>query len=295
MNGALLINKEAGITSFDVLRHLKIATSSSHACGKIGHSGTLDPFATGLLIILVGHATRLQEELHILPKTYRAEITLGANTDTDDVTGTISPPRMRGSEIEPSQQQILAALDHIKAQKSQIPPDYAAIKIQGQKMYDLARAGKTIVKKARPITIHEIKLENYIYPQLEISVTCSTGTYIRSIARDLGEILGTGAYCSGLERTAIGPFTVQNSHLLKDLPKDLKTVIIPLEQLVSHIQSVEFSANNVAKLKNGREVEGAKNTPTNTPIALLDNNKKLFGIGIQNIEGSIKSRKIFLR
>ncbi|MEK7500178.1 MAG: hypothetical protein AAB649_06250 [Patescibacteria group bacterium] len=336
--GGLLIHKEAGMTSFDVIRYLR-----RHFAGlprearraKWGHSGTLDPFATGVLIVLLGNATRLQDELHLLPKTYRATLTLGATSDTDDVTGKISPPWIRGSTQQelgrgstlnaveacvcgelrphpcllagasphtrggnataPTNQQILAALNQIKAQTSQIPPDYAAIKIQGQKMYDLAREGKTIVKKPRPIIIHDIQLEEYSYPTLKISVTCSTGTYIRSIARDIGDMLGTGGYCSALERTAIGPFTIKNAILLKDLPEDLTSVLIPLEKLVSHIESIELAEDNVANLKNGREVEVTENIPINTPITLLDQNKKLFGIGVRkSIEKVMKAKKVFL-
>lgn len=295
LHGGLIINKEAGLTSFDVIRYLKGRSwdlpREAHGA-KWGHSGTLDPFATGVLLILLGNATRLQDELHLLPKTYRAEIALGATSDTDDSTGKIAP----GNTNKPSEQEILQALSEIQGQKSQIPPDYAAIKIKGKKMYDLAREGKTIVKKPRPITIHNVTLEDYAYPTIKISITCSTGTYIRSIARDIGEILGTGAYCSSLTRTAIGPFTIEKSYSLEDLPKDLESVLIPLEQLVSHIPSIQLSDGNVAKLINGREVEGDKNTPINTPIALMDTNKKLFGIGVRETDKhTIKPKKIFPR
>ncbi|MDA1168931.1 MAG: tRNA pseudouridine(55) synthase TruB [bacterium] len=295
MNGALLINKEAGMTSFDVIRRLKSGLPRNT---KLGHSGTLDPFATGVLIVLLGNATRLQDELHLLPKTYRATLTLGATSDTDDSTGVIRPGKrlvLTAKHQALRRPEILAALNQIKAQTSQIPPDYAAIKIQGQKMYDLARAGKTVLKKPRPITIHEITLESYEYPNLTISVKCSTGTYIRSIARDIGGTLGTGAYCSALARTAIGLFSIENSYFIKDLPKDLFSAIIPLEQLVQHIKSIPFSKDNVAKLKNGREVECKENAPINTPIALMDEHKKLFGIGMrENSEKTIKAKKIFL-
>lgn len=290
VNGALLIHKEPGYTSHDVvatIRHLPTLKGI-----KVGHSGTLDPFATGLLIALLGNSTRLQDELHLLPKTYRTTITLGATSDTDDGTGVIAPS---DSTKIPSKEEIFTCLEDIKNQTFQIPPAYAAIKIDGKKMYEYAREGETVEKKARPITIHEIQLENYEYPTLEISVTCSTGTYIRSIARDLGDRLGTGAYCSTLERTAIGQFTIQNAQTLQELPKDIQTAVIPPEQLVSHIPSMQFSDENVVKLKTGREVEGEENAPNNTPIALFTNNKKLFGIGMRLDESpTITPKKIFL-
>ncbi len=289
-NGALLIHKEAGVTSHDVVGDIR------HRGGirgvKVGHSGTLDPFATGVLIVLLGHATRLQDELHLLPKTYRTVITLGATSDTDDTTGVIT---VKNTTTVPTPEEIQACLEDIKKQTTQIPPIYAAIKVDGKKLYEYARKGESVERKARPITIHEIVLEKYEYPTLQISVTCSTGTYIRSIARDIGDTLRLGAYCSALTRTVIGPFKLENSYFLKDLPEDITKALIPLEQLVSHIDGLEFSDGNVAKLKTGREVEGGENISTNTPIALFDTHKNLFGIGIRETKTSlIKPKKIFL-
>ncbi len=292
LHGALLIDKPAGMTSFDVVRNLRHTFG-----GKIGHSGTLDPFATGLLIILIGHATRLQDELHMLPKTYRAEITLGATSDTDDSTGVIRSGKRLGLTEKPQalrRPEILTALSRIKQQTSQIPPNYAAIKIDGKKMYEYARAGESVERKARPITIHEIILETYEYPILIISVTCSTGTYIRSIARDIGEALGTGAYCSKLSRTAIGPFEIKKAISPEALPKVIHRAIIPIEQLVSHIPSITCTDDSVAKYKQGKVSECDSKTPNNSPIALLDQNKKLFGIAITEDGKTIQPKKIFL-
>lgn len=286
LSGALLIRKPVGATSFDIVRDIRRIFG-----GKIGHSGTLDPFATGLLIILIGHATRLQDELHMLPKRYRAAITLGATSDTDDSAGKIQEV----SDAIPTEQEILTALAHIQHQTSQIPPAYAAIKINGKKMYEYARAGESVERKARPITMHEIILEEYTYSTLQISVTCSTGTYIRSLARDIGEILGTGAYCSQLTRTAIGSFTNKNANSPEELPKVIHSSIISMEQLVSHIPSITCTNDSVAKYKKGEVGECDKDTPINTPIALLDENKKLFGIAIRETEKTIvKPKKIFL-
>ncbi len=308
LHGGLLINKPVGATSHDIVNHIRHIPELSGI--KIGHSGTLDPFASGLLIILVGHATRLQDELHMLPKTYRAEITLGKYTTTDDSTGVIRPfvipasePGSRSTWIPgqarndngiPTKDQVLDSLNQIKQQTSQMPPAYAAIKINGKKMYEYARAGESVDKKPRPITIHEIILQKYEYPILDISVMCSTGTYIRSIARDIGEALGTGAYCSKLSRTAIGPFEIKNAFLPEDLPKVIHRAIIPMEQLVSHIPSIICSDDIVAKYKQGKAGECDSKTPINAPIALLDQNKKLFGIGITEDGKAIQPKKIFL-
>lgn len=304
-SGGLLINKPAGVTSFDIIRTLRrnfgglplpAGQAGAEALAKAGHSGTLDPFATGLLIILLGHATRLQEELHLLPKTYIAEITLGATSNTDDSTGIIRPGKHQVLRRQALRRpEILAALNQIKSQTSQLPPAYAAIKIKGKKMYEYARAGESIERKLRPITIHEIMLLDYIYPVIKISVTCSTGTYIRSLARDMGEILGTGAYCSALTRTAIGPFELNNAYAPDLLPTNISQAVLPMRELVLHLPQIMCSDESVAKYKQGMVGECDATIPINAPIALLDTNKTLFGIGIRKTSArSIQPKKIFL-
>ncbi|MCE9643192.1 MAG: tRNA pseudouridine(55) synthase TruB [Candidatus Andersenbacteria bacterium] len=294
LRGGLLINKPVGITSHDVIYQLRKMPQLQGI--KIGHSGTLDPFATGVLLVLIDGAARLQDELHLLPKTYKAEIMLGANTDTDDATGEFLPQVKEHKGVSaPSQEQILAALDHIKQQTTQIPPIYSAIQVGGKRMYKLAREGRTVEQKPRNITIHDITLENYSYPTLTITATCSTGTYIRAIARDIGTMLSTGGYCSQLERTAIGNFKIKNAITIQDIPENISSVLIPLEQLTEHLHSSSFSDSNVAKLKNGREVEIPENSPQDIPIRLLTSNKKVFGIGIRQSSALfITPKKIFL-
>ncbi|MEO6077414.1 MAG: tRNA pseudouridine(55) synthase TruB [Candidatus Andersenbacteria bacterium] len=290
LRGGLLINKPKGITSHDVIYKLRNIPQLDGV--KIGHSGTLDPFATGVLLVLLGGAVRLQDELHLLPKTYTAEITLGAISDTDDVAG-----NLQSAEIlhKPSQEDIAQALDAIKHQTTQIPPAYSAIKLKGKKMYEYARKGEIVEQKPRKITIHEITLLDYSYPILKISVTCSTGTYIRSIARDIGELLRTGGYCSQLERTAIGNFAIQKSVQLESIPENINSVLISLEQLTEHLASISFNDSNVAKLKTGREVEIPEKIPLNTPIALKSQKSLVFGIGMRPTKAPfIIPKKIFL-
>ncbi len=286
MHGGLLIHKKSGMTSrkvVDAVRNYYTAGLPREARrAKWGHSGTLDPFATGLLIILVGNATRLQEELHLLPKTYEATIILGATSDTDDSTGVIRPGKPLGLTKKPQglrRPEILDALARIKKQTSQTPPRYAAIKIRGKKLYEYARAGEQIEAPKRPITIFDIRCKEYAYPRLSIEVICSTGTYIRAIARDIGTILGTGGYCETLTRSAIGPHTDETAFSLEELPKVIHRAIIPMEQLVSHLPAAVCTDENVAKLKNGREVEYKKSLPEHAPIALVTEQDKLFGIG----------------
>ncbi len=290
INGALLIAKAEGVTSHTVISQLRKIPLLHEV--RIGHSGTLDPFASGLLIALLGHATRLQEELHLLPKTYQAEITLGATSDTDDKTGVITPyanPKI------PTYEEVFSALAHIRTQTEQIPPSYAAIKISGKKMYEYAREGKSVLKKSRPIMIYDAVLESYEYPRIRISITCSTGTYIRSIARDIGELLNTGAYCSSLTRTTIGPFTQEKARAIQETPTDIAKALVPIESLVSHIPYIICNDENVAKYKQGKQGTCPPNVIANTPIALLDTNKRLFGIArCDTTSTTLQPKKIFL-
>jgi tRNA pseudouridine55 synthase len=290
LRGGLLINKPAGITSHDVIYKLRNLPQLDGI--KIGHSGTLDPFATGVLLVLLDGAVRLQDELHLLPKTYTTKITLGAVSDTDDVTGALQNVDILH---KPSQEDIAQALDTIRHQTTQIPPAYSAIKLKGKKMYEYARKGEIIEQKPRNITIYDISLVDYSYPTLTISITCSTGTYIRSIARDIGEMLRTGGYCSQLERTAIGNFAIQKSVQLESIPENINSVLISLEQLTEHLQQISFSDTNVAKLKNGREVEIPEETPLHTPITLKNQKNLVFGIGLRTAKTPfIIPKKIFL-
>ena len=281
MHGGLLIHKKSDMTSRKVVdavrNHYTAGLPREARRAKWGHSGTLDPFATGLLIILVGNATRLQEELHMLPKTYKTTIMIGKTSSTDDATGEISSAE--APKEPPTKENVLQALQNIKAMTEQTPPKYAAIKIRGKKLYEYARAGEQIDAPKRPITIFDIQCKEYEYPRLSIEVTCSTGTYIRAIARDIGIMLGTGGYCETLTRSAIGPHTDEKAFSLEELPKVIHRAIIPMEQLVSHLPAAVCTDENVAKLKNGREVEYKKSLPEHTPIALLTKQSTLFGIG----------------
>lgn len=216
----LLINKPIGWTSFDVVGYIRgrarKATKIKNI--KVGHAGTLDPFATGLLIVGVGRdATKRLDEFKNLPKTYTATIFLGAISDTDDVTGTIANNEIpRDSEII-DEQAVRAVLRSFIGKQEQIPPMYSAKKIDGQRLYKLARQGKVIERRPTAIEIYDIKLLNYAWPKLEIEVACSAGTYIRTLARDIGEKLGVGGYCEALCRTKIGPYALSDAKSVEDI------------------------------------------------------------------------------
>lgn len=220
MTGFLLIDKPAGMTSHDVVDRIRRWSGER----RVGHAGTLDPFATGLLIVGVGReATREFPKLVGLDKTYEAEFVLGASSDTDDVTGSIIP-RHRvlatpgvDTGCWPSEQDIVAALQNFVGEIEQVPPAYSAIKIGGKKMYEAARAGKPLKAEPRKVTIYSIELletqqlNDLTTQRLSLTIHCSSGTYIRAIARDLGKALGTGGYVQALRRTTIGPFTIKES------------------------------------------------------------------------------------
>lgn len=224
MTGFLLIDKPAGLTSHDVVDRVRRITSEK----RVGHAGTLDPFATGLLIVGVGReATREFSKLVGLDKTYEATFVFGASSDTDDRTGKITP---MNPVLLPTAYCLLPFLKPFIGEISQIPPAYSAIKIGGKKMYEAAREGKPLEAKSRMITIFSIELlsiptasilpaTNYLLPTtlFALRIHCSSGTYIRSLARDLGRSLGTGGYVESLRRSEIGPFSIAESLPLKTL------------------------------------------------------------------------------
>ena len=210
MNDFLLINKPVGWTSHDVVGFLR----KQYPRGtKVGHSGTLDPFATGLLIVGVGReATKRLDEFKNLPKIYEAVLFLGATSDTQDKDGVITLTKINQNY---TREEIENVLKTFIGKQLQIPPMYSAKKINGQKLYELARAGKEVERQPNEIEIYNIELLNYEYPRLEIRVECSTGTYIRTLGHDIGQKLGCGAYCEELTRTRIGQYDLKDAEEIK--------------------------------------------------------------------------------
>lgn len=202
-DGFLLVDKPVGWTSHDVVAKVRsILKQETGQKVKVGHTGTLDPMATGLLILVVGSYTKRAGEFSKLDKTYEAELTLGVISTTGDREGDIT----RQSPSKPSEKDVLAAVNSFLGKIKQTPPAYSAIKIDGQRAYKLARAGRDVKIEPRQIQIYEITDVKYAYPKLSFSVRVSSGTYIRSLAEDIGQKLGVGAYLSALRRTAVGDF-----------------------------------------------------------------------------------------
>lgn len=206
MEEFLLINKPIGWTSHDVVGYLRKQFPRGT---KVGHSGTLDPFASGLLIVGVGRAaTKRLDEFKNLPKTYETVLFLGATSNTQDKDGVITPTNI---EKKYTREEIEKVLQKFIGPQLQTPPMYSAKKINGKKLYELAREGIEVERKPNQIEIYNIELLNYDYPRLKIRVDCSTGTYIRTLVHDIGQRLGCGAYCEELTRTRIGEYTIDNA------------------------------------------------------------------------------------
>ncbi len=210
-DGILLIDKPADMTSFGVVARVRrvLSEQAGHKV-KVGHTGTLDPFATGLLILCVGKETKNAMSYTKLDKVYEATIRLGQTSSTGDPEGEV----VEVSDRQPSQQEIDAALAKFTGGITQRPPIYSALKVNGQRAYSLARAGKEVEIPERQVTIHSLELIDYSYPELKIRTHVSSGTYIRSLAEDIGKALGTGAYCTELRRTRVADWTIDNAQTL---------------------------------------------------------------------------------
>lgn len=216
MDGILVIHKAVGMTSHDVVARVRKLLKQK----RVGHAGTLDPAASGVLPICIGQGTRVAEYLSESGKAYSASIVFGIVTDTYDAEGTV----LERASIEGlDRAKIEAALAHFMGAQMQMPPRYSAIKIQGQPAYKLARAGEEIEMAARPVTIYRLEIQNWEPPVLALDIECSKGTYIRSLAHDLGQQLGCGAHLGGLVRTRSGPFGLAESITLEQLAEAVES------------------------------------------------------------------------
>ena len=217
MQGVLLVEKPKDWTSFDVVNFVRKQVAAAEGKkpknAKVGHTGTLDPLATGLLVLLVGKEyTRRAAGLTKLDKTYEVTMKLGETSTTGDDEGEKTPV----SEVEPTREAIETALRQFTGTVMQTPPAFSAMKINGQRAYKLAREGKAVALAARPVQIYNNRLTTYDYPFVQFTSEVGSGTYIRSLVEDLGQVLGTGAYMSGLRRTAVGAFSIADAHAVND-------------------------------------------------------------------------------
>jgi tRNA pseudouridine55 synthase len=223
--GLLLIDKPAGITSHDAVAKVRRALSVR----KVGHSGTLDPAATGLLLIGVGRATRLLRFLGDLPKVYEGRGVLGVETDTLDAEGAV----LRESSVDVAERDLRTVMHRFTGEIEQVPPAYSAVKVGGEKLYKAARRGEHVEAPPRRVTVDSFDLRRFESPAFDFAVRCSAGTYVRSLVADVGRELGCGAHLQRLRRTAIGPFGVEVAR-----PPDDPGPLLPMDRAVEHLSSV---------------------------------------------------------
>jgi tRNA pseudouridine55 synthase len=218
MDGILLVDKPEGWTSFDVVAKFRgiVRRETGQKKPKIGHTGTLDPLATGLLVLLLGSYTKRAAEFSKLDKSYDVTMVLGRTSTTGDREGDITVV----SDKKPTDSQISSILQQFIGVKDQVPPAYSAIKVNGQRAYKLARAGKEVALEHRKVTIYSNKLNRYAYPEVQFTVRVSSGTYIRSLVEDIGNELGVGAYMSSLCRTSVGNFSLEKALEITELEAD---------------------------------------------------------------------------
>lgn len=214
MDDIVLIDKPTGMTSFGVVARVRrVLTEQAGRKVKVGHTGTLDPFATGLMILVTGKKCREAEHYTKLDKWYEAQIVLGQTSSTGDPEGELAAV----SDRRPTEAEIGAVLERFTGEIQQTPPVFSAIKIDGQRAYKLARQGKEVNMPSRNVTIYSLELISYEYPHMNIRTHVSSGTYIRTLAQDIGEALGTGAYCRELRRTKIAKYDIADAKTLADL------------------------------------------------------------------------------
>jgi tRNA pseudouridine55 synthase len=272
MEGILNIDKPQWLSSHDVVARVR------RICGtrRVGHAGTLDPLATGVLLVCVGRATRLSEYLMGQQKVYTATVRLGQTTNTYDAEGEVIEERPF-SHITPAA--IEEALNLYRGPIEQVPPIYSAIKVNGQPMYKLARAGKDVERKPRPITIYELELVDWSPPNLQLRVVCSTGTYIRSLAFDIGESLGCGGHITVLRRTAVGEFKSSDAISLEELASQVsQDVFFATDQAVINLPRIDANEAETQALLMGQFIPCVTDDPEASLARVYDPTGEFFGI-----------------
>ena len=254
MNGIIVIDKPAGWTSMDVCAKLRGVLHEK----RIGHSGTLDPMATGVLPVFVGRATRAVEFAESADKRYVAHMRCGLITDTQDTTGNVLETR----DCDLTEEDIRAILPAFTGEIDQIPPMYSAIKVGGKKLYELARRGETVARQPRRVTIKHIALLGQENGDFILDVTCSKGTYIRSLVADMGEYLSCGAAMAALRRTAAGAFTLDDAHTLDEViaasdAGNLSGILRPVDSLFGSYPALTLNAVQERRCRNGKEFKAS--------------------------------------
>jgi tRNA pseudouridine55 synthase len=247
--GFLNVDKPLGLTSHDVVARVRRKLKMK----KVGHAGTLDPLATGVLVICLGRATRLSEYAMASTKSYRAVVHFGIKTATYDAEGEILETHEAGYITRDMVEQILP---RFMGDIEQLPPMYSAIKQDGKKLYELARAGQMVERKPRPVRIESLEIKDWASPQFTLDVTCGSGTYIRSLAHDIGDALGVGAYLAGLIRTQSGVFSLDNAVSLSDFldDPDWQRHLLPPDVTLTHFPAIHLNDVDADHIRHGRRI-----------------------------------------
>lgn len=285
IDGLLVIDKPTRITSRAAVD--RAASWFPHHT-RIGHTGTLDPLATGVLVLCVGVATRLTEYVQAMHKVYRAGVIFGATSDTDDADGVITET---ADARAPTRDDIERALATFIGTTSQVPPAFSAAKVAGRRAYALARKGKEVTLEARPVTIDRIDVLDYAYPRLDIVVGCGKGTYIRSLARDLGNLLGCGGYIASLRRVSIGAFTEKDAISLDETASAARARLLPTWRAVQQAEPRVLRDDEAAKLVRGQQVRLATTAPDAPALAVRDSAEEMLAI-VEVRDGMAKPIKV---
>ena len=287
----LNINKPPGPTSRQVVTRVKHLVKPHRA----GHAGTLDPIASGVLLVCVGKATGLIEYAQALPKSYRGTFLLGHTSETGDIESEVTPVE---GPVPATPEQLVAALPRFTGSISQRPPRHSAVKIAGRRAYELARKGIEFEPETKPVEIHRMSVVQYEYPQLIFDVQCGSGTYIRSLGRDLAEALGTSAVMTALVRTAIGPFTLDSAIHFDAVNAAWQDHLLPPAQLMGSLPRITITAAELNDVRHGRNIAAPPETlqlAADAKIAAFDASGDLVAILRRHGPGVLSAARNFAR
>jgi tRNA pseudouridine55 synthase len=287
LNAVLPVDKPVGPTSHDVVGGARRALGIR----RIGHTGTLDPFASGLLLLCVGRATRIAQYLTALPKRYVATARLGVTTDTLDREGTVVEERAGWETLAPDA--IGEALDALRGELLQVPPQFSAKKVAGEAMHRRARRGESVELEPRPVTVYEIELLDIQLPLVRFEVLCSSGTYVRALARDAGQALGCGAHLTELRRTSVGAFDVDGALTLDALEDEAAVAAATIDPLaaLTHMRPLHVDGDAVSALTHGRAVACPSEVDGGPVAASADG--RLVAVGAVR-DGCFRPKKVFV-
>ena len=284
LNGLIPVDKPPGVTSRGVVDLVARALRMK----AVGHAGTLDPLAAGVVVVCVGHATKLVDYLHELPKYYSSAFLLGRSSPSDDFE---TPIEVEESPVVPTRSEVEAALAGFRGEILQRPCDYSAVHVDGKRAYRLARKGREIVLEPKRVRIDRLEITAYEWPRLSLDVVCSSGTFIRAIGRDLAEALGTKAVMESLVRTAVGPFTQALSPPLDAItPETARAALLPSAAAVAHLGSVTLAEDQLALAIRGGLIDVGSPAPA---LAAVDEAGELVGILKRHESGSHRLRPNF--